>query len=107
MFNKTTKKIILAQRAFAIGEGTGNIEVISDHRKMSRKTVWQLAREGNVTQIQNLLDSSEDSQKIVNQLDTKNLSPLHYATKYLHLEMIKILILNYGANVDIQGEDNM
>ena len=101
MFNKTTKKIILAQRAFAIGEGARNIEVISDHRKMSRK------REGNVTEIQNLLNSSEDSQKIVNQLDTKNLSPLHYATKYLHLEMIKILILNYGANVDIQGEDNM
>ena len=51
MFNKTTKKIILAQRAFAIGEGARNIEVISDHRKMSRKTVWQLAREGNVTGI--------------------------------------------------------
>ena len=107
MFNKTTKKIILTQRAFAIGEEARNIEIISDHCKMSRKNVWQLAREGNVTEIQNLLNSSEDSQKIVNQLDTKNLSPLHYATKYLHLEMIKILILNYGANVDIQGEDNM
>ena len=111
MFKNFIKKLILGQRAFGIRDrDTMKLEArlfdVVDYSKMSRKTVWQLARDGNVIDIQILLNSSEDSQKSVNQLDSKNLSPLHYATKYLHLEMIKLLI-NYGANVNIQGEDNM
>ena len=111
MFKNFIKKLILGQRAFGIRDrDTMKLEArlfdVVDYSKMSRKTVWQLARDGNVTDIQILLNSSEDSQKSVNQLDSKYLSPLHYATKYLHLEMIKLLI-NYGANVNIQGEDNM
>ena len=109
MFKNFTKKIIHGKRAFAIGEamtlGARILEVFDQNKKI-RKTVWQLAREGNITDIQILLNSSEDSQKSVNQLDSNNLSPLHYATKYLHLDMIKLLI-NFGANVNIQGEDNM
>ena len=99
-------KISHGQRAFVIGEAMALeariLEVIDQNKKI-RKTVWQLAREGNVTDIQILLNSSEDSQKSVNQLDSNNLSPLHYATKYLHLEITRNfsysqIILNRDQN---------
>ena len=77
-------------------------------RKRVNKSLWQLAREGDLKEIESQLESNGDFQNNIriNQLDSKNLSPLHYACKYLRLDTIKLLISN-GANVNIHGEDNM
>ena len=77
-------------------------------RKRVSKSLWQLAREGDLKEIEIQLESNGDFQNSnrINQLDSKNLSPLHYACKYLRLGTMKLLISN-GANVDIKGEDNM
>ena len=77
-------------------------------RKRVNKSLWQLAREGDVKEIESQLESNGDFQNNsrINQLDSKNLSPLHYACKYLRLDTIKLLISN-GADVNIHGEDNM
>ena len=77
-------------------------------RKRVSKSLWQLAREGDLKEIEIQLESNGDFQNNnrINQLDSKNLSPLHYACKYLRLGTMKLLI-SHGANVDIKGEDNM
>ncbi len=42
----------------------------------------------------------------INDLDEKSLTPLHYAARYSHLAMMKLLI-ELGADVNKRGDDNM
>ncbi|KAK7083504.1 hypothetical protein SK128_026936, partial [Halocaridina rubra] len=42
----------------------------------------------------------------VNKLDGDQLSPLHYAARYNHIETVKAL-LDHQADVNIKGQDDM
>ena len=103
--------VIIYFRKKETEEGEQAIALQMVVRKRVSKSLWQLAREGSVRslkEIESLLESNGDFQNnnLINQLDCKNLSPLHYACKYLCLSTMKLLI-SHGAKVNIQGEDNM
>ena len=102
--------VIIYFRKKETEEGEQAIALQMVVRKRVRKSLWQLAKEGvrSLKEIESLLESNGDFQNknLINQLDCKNLSPLHYACKYLCLSTMKLLI-SHGANVNIQGEDNM
>ena len=102
--------VIIYFRKKETEEGEEAIALQMVVRKRVSKSLWQLAKEGvrSLKEIESLLESNGDFQNknLINQLDCKNLSPLHYACKYLCLSTMKLLI-SHGADVNIKGEDNM
>lgn len=44
--------------------------------------------------------------KLVNMLDKNKVSSLHYAARYDHLPIVKLLV-KFGANVNIRGDDGL
>ena len=48
----------------------------------------------------------EELRKRVNDLDEKKLTPLHYAARYSHVEIIDLL-LELGAEINQPGDDDM
>ena len=70
----------------------------------------QLARDGDVGILHRLDKDSDVYQELlsrVNELDEKSLSPLHYAARYYHVDMITELVTEMGADIDRKGDDDM
>eukprot|EP00094_Tigriopus_californicus_P006606 TCALIF_06362-PA protein Name:"Similar to trpa-1 Transient receptor potential cation channel subfamily A member 1 homolog (Caenorhabditis elegans)" AED:0.12 eAED:0.12 QI:8/0.6/0.31/0.93/1/1/16/267/1355 len=75
------------------------------------KSLYQLSREGDYRTIANILQkiqyrNSNKLHRIVNQLDKNKISALHYAARYDHLDIVKLLV-GYGANVNNKGDDGL
>ena len=67
--------------------------MLREKRRLARKGLHQLAREGDVKKLEAQFETSEEElTQNINKLDEKNLSPLHYAAKHLHLDMVQFLI---------------
>ncbi|XP_074658298.1 transient receptor potential cation channel subfamily A member 1 homolog isoform X1 [Tubulanus polymorphus] len=70
-------------------------------------TLHQCARDGNVDSLRRLLDQMSKGQlkKRINWHDENKLSALHYAARYDHYLIVKLLV-ERGANVNDRGEDD-
>ncbi|XP_064627394.1 transient receptor potential cation channel subfamily A member 1 homolog isoform X2 [Lineus longissimus] len=70
-------------------------------------SLHQCARDGNVDNMRRILDQLSPNQikRRINQHDEDLLSPLHYASRYNHFNIVKLLV-DRGANVNDKGEDN-
>ncbi len=44
--------------------------------------------------------------RIINSFDKNNVAPLHYAARYDHDDIVKLLI-KHGANLNIKAEDGL
>ncbi|PIK43037.1 putative transient receptor potential cation channel subfamily A member 1-like [Apostichopus japonicus] len=68
-------------------------------------SLHQAARDGDVQVMQKILESITTKKKRkVNELDENNLAPLHYAARYNHLEIAKLLVA-HGAVPTKKGDD--
>merc|ERR1739842_39930 len=76
--------------------------------ELANLTLHQVAREGDVTLMDKLLEKVQQHQrkKRLNAYDDTKLTAIHYATRYNHYHMISYLI-KQGANVQIKGEDDV
>lgn len=67
------------------------------HNFLTSLLILQAARDGDVQVMQKILESITTKKKRkVNELDENNLAPLHYAARYNHLEIAKLLVA-HGA----------
>ncbi|XP_013386790.1 transient receptor potential cation channel subfamily A member 1 homolog, partial [Lingula anatina] len=69
-------------------------------------TLHQCVRDGNPDKLLYLLDNFGNVTKKINALDESKLSPLHYAARYNHFEVVKILV-ERGADVNKKGKDDL
>ncbi|XP_031561478.1 transient receptor potential cation channel subfamily A member 1 homolog [Actinia tenebrosa] len=81
------------------------------HHLMERETsenssvsLHQAARDGKIDLVKRRLEQLGKGHKKINQQDTYNTTPLHYAVRYNHVEVVKLL-LEYGADIEAKGED--
>jgi ankyrin repeat protein len=65
----------------------------------SLDNVWILAGDGKLTEIQEILE--HNSLLDANLQDEFGYSPLHAATSYGHIELIRMLVKEYNANINI------
>ena len=73
-------------------------------------SVKQIARDGDVGILHRLGKESDIYNELrsrVNDLDEKGLSPLHYAARYYHVDMITELVTEMEAQIDRAGDDDM
>ena len=86
-------------------EMTSTVESQNDY---TLPNMLQLAREGDFKTMERLLASIRPSkvQKILNQLDSNKISILHYAARYDHLDIVKLLV-EKGADINIRGDDGL
>ncbi|XP_023224750.1 ankyrin-1-like [Centruroides sculpturatus] len=70
--------------------------------------IHQVVRNGNVEALKCFLNNmdAKSIKKQINSLDDKNMTPLHYASRYNHLAIVKLL-LEYGAEINRRGEDDI
>ncbi|XP_023346201.1 serine/threonine-protein phosphatase 6 regulatory ankyrin repeat subunit B isoform X3 [Eurytemora carolleeae] len=68
--------------------------------------IHQLSRDGQLEELKRLL-SDESVQAKINNLDEKKCSPLHYATRYSHMEIVNLLLEQPTTVVDRIGADQM
>lgn len=72
-----------------------------------QRTLHQVARDGDVIAMRNMLEALGPlARHHVNHLNEDRLSPLHYAARYNHYEMVK-LVVEHGAIVHVRGEDGL
>ena len=73
---------------------------------------FQLARDGDVQGIESLFRRISPEPKTgriikkINTLDENRVGILHYAARYEHLTMVK-LIVHWGGDVNIRGDDGL
>nr|UPO70950.1 sTRP5 [Mesobuthus martensii] len=68
----------------------------------------QAVRNGNLEALQCFLSNMTKTaiRRTINSLDDKKMTPLHYAARYNHINVAKLL-LDYGAEIDSKGEDGV
>ncbi len=68
----------------------------------------QLCRDGDLKTVKSLLSKIKDSKlrKVINQLDPNKISALHYASRYDHLSLVKLLV-EKGADPSTRGDDGL
>ncbi|XP_065649232.1 transient receptor potential cation channel subfamily A member 1 homolog isoform X2 [Hydra vulgaris] len=71
--------------------------------KASLLTLHQAARDGQVKTVENYLSQYGKDRRKVNKKDEEETTALHYAVRYGHFNIVKLLVEN-GASVNIQGE---
>ena len=59
----------------------------------------QLARDGDLKRISEVLASQESARENMNELDAKENSPLHYACRYTHLKVVNRLLDFKGRRI--------
>ena len=59
---------------------------------LDSKSLSQLARDGDLKRISEVLASQESARENMNELDAKENSPLHYACRYTHLKVVNRLL---------------
>jgi ankyrin repeat protein len=62
--------------------------------------IWIASSDGNIELVRKYLETLS-----VNSKDENGYTPLHAAASYEHRELIRILVEEYGAMVDIRDED--
>lgn len=81
---------------------------VPDIDDFSHITLHQAARDGKIEVIRQRLQKLEKNPtrrlKVINKADEDSTTPLHYAVRYGHVEVVKLLV-EFGAVVDIPGED--
>ena len=70
-----------------------------------------MARDGDIKGMESLLQriGTPKSPRVVmklNSLDDNKFGVLHYAARYEHFEMVKIIVF-WGADVNIRGDDGL
>ncbi|CAF3006428.1 unnamed protein product [Rotaria sp. Silwood2] len=100
---KKAKKVFRHQPS-TINEFDRQLSTI--HRKIDQ---FQAARDGNIEQLQTLLQENESNYKIFfNRLEPETkLTALHYAARFHHLQICQYLIEHCEADVNKAGEDGM
>ncbi|TRY67514.1 hypothetical protein TCAL_06427 [Tigriopus californicus] len=69
------------------------------------KSLHQIARDNDIDNLKAQIDTfRKELEHRVNDLDEKRLSPLHYAARYSHYEMIQLL-LDLKADINRYGDD--
>jgi ankyrin repeat protein len=62
--------------------------------------IWIASSDGNIDLVRKYLETMS-----VNSKDENGYTPLHAAASYEHTELIRILVEEYGAEIDIRDED--
>ena len=84
----------------------------SKKKKYYAQVEFQLARDGDVQGIESLFRRISPEPKTsriikkINTLDENRVGILHYAARYEHLSMVK-LIVHWGGDVNIRGDDGL
>ena len=70
-----------------------------------------MARDGDIKGMESLLQriGTPKSPRVImklNSLDDNKFGVLHYAARYEHFEMVKIIVF-WGADVNIRGDDGL
>ncbi|XP_065649210.1 transient receptor potential cation channel subfamily A member 1 isoform X3 [Hydra vulgaris] len=83
-----------------------NLKCAKNHKLLetSLSTFYQAACDGHFEKVKNCLCSFGKDKKKVNIKDDNQTSALHYAVKYGHFSIVKLLVEN-GANINIQDEN--
>ena len=68
--------------------------------------MFQIARDGHHEELVTYLDTTESRLEDVNDFDSKINSPLHYAVRYSHIDIVRTL-LDHNARVNLVGSDGM
>nr|CAB3267277.1 transient receptor potential cation channel subfamily A member 1 homolog [Phallusia mammillata] len=79
-----------------------------DNIVAEEESLHQIARDGDVTMMRtvlNLLTQSRGRKKL-NKKDADKFTPLHYAARYNHVDMCKLLV-EKGADIHAPGEDDV
>ena len=68
----------------------------------------QLCRDGDLKTVKSLLSKISDTKlpKVINQLDPNKISALHYAARYDHLNLVRLLV-EKDADPSIRGDDGL
>ncbi|GFO37455.1 transient receptor potential cation channel subfamily a member 1-like protein [Plakobranchus ocellatus] len=79
----------------------------SDSSEALNLTLHQCARDGDEYNMKILIRNLDTHiRRKINQFDEDDLTPLHYAARYNHLNVVKLLV-EAGADVHSMGEDNV
>ncbi|XP_020622350.1 ankyrin-3-like [Orbicella faveolata] len=68
-------------------------------------SLHQAARDGKRDLVERRLEMLGKGNKKINKKDQENTTALHYAVRYNHLHIVKLL-LDYGADIEARGEDD-
>ncbi|XP_077989290.1 transient receptor potential cation channel subfamily A member 1-like [Glandiceps talaboti] len=87
----------------------------NDVKSNSRLSLHEAARNGDTSTLNKIL-SKDNRQKTkedklwvkkINYFDKDKMSPLHHAIRHNHLEAVRILVDDYGADVNLKTEDDV
>ena len=68
----------------------------------------QIARDGHLEELQDYLLSTKQNSAVLDSLDSKRNSALHYASRYSHLAVVETLLApEHKVTVDNVGADGM
>jgi len=68
-------------------------------------SLQQAARDGKRELVERRLEKLGKGNKKINKRDQDNTTALHYAVRYNHLHIVKLLV-EYGADIEAKGEDD-
>eukprot|EP00795_Rhopilema_esculentum_P017434 gene17434-9036_t len=66
-------------------------------------SIQQAARDGRIDIVRSHIEKIGRDKKKLNKKDIENTTALHYAVRYNHMSIVKLLVES-GANVNVQGE---
>ncbi|XP_070568396.1 transient receptor potential cation channel subfamily A member 1 homolog isoform X2 [Ptychodera flava] len=76
----------------------------SESAEILHVSIHQAARDGDVDLMKRLIATFTNKKKRINMKDEDQMTPLHYAARYNHYHIVRVLVEN-GANIHTTGED--
>ena len=99
----TEPKLIVSQKSreslLSRNKSTDLHQAGAFHREaffINKKKIFQLAKDGNMKRIDKVL---EENIERINELDSKNMCPLHYACRYTRLGVVQGLLFYKGEYI--------
>uniref|UniRef100_A0A0K2TKJ7 Transient receptor potential cation channel subfamily A member 1 homolog [Aplysia californica] n=1 Tax=Lepeophtheirus salmonis TaxID=72036 RepID=A0A0K2TKJ7_LEPSM len=103
--DESTFRLSVDQVNVPLLEVTSISSIVS--REQKYKSLHQICREGYIEILEKFATQyKEELLNTFNNLDEKDVSPLHYAVRYTNIDIAQFL-LDMGANPNVQGPDKM